>query len=337
MKMSQQRRWILIMVALLSLAWVKQETIPATDTKAAASKTKEELSQNISLKDLLDQTKQVVVFQRKDKERKYIGNLAPNSSALQKLRTILSQSAMAKREEIRRLDYEIVLVGGRSYWLAKYNIEKGIVAVYAVQQNELKPAAAVKLTRPLQDILASAKRLSQPKEGLNLSAGNVPPAQLRLPPRLEQVVKQSTLILLGTPVAVLDDRYDSEAPERYKVYLIGVEQYLKNAVMFDLPIVALNHRTQPVDPHPQFGKQYLFFLKPPRSDVIVIGSSVRGGTRRVIKIYEPGEFSHYPPEALLENGRAIPVCESYAPNWVPWMKGSEQEVLDRIRAEIRRQ
>jgi hypothetical protein len=59
--------------------------------------------------------------------------------------------------------------------------------------------------------------------------------------------------------------------------------------------------------------------------------------KKVIKVFEPGEYAHF-PEALIENGRAAPARASYVnEDYAPWMWGTAQAVIGRVKAEIRRQ
>jgi hypothetical protein len=330
-----QQNWRMFVIVVFSLAMMRHLLAHGSDPKKIQSKTAAgEMTKTVSLKDVTSQTKQVVVFQRKDKERKYIGNLAPNSPVLQQFRAALAQGTTAKETDLNRTDYEVVLVGGGSYWLAKYDAGKRIMAVYnfaSAQQKELKLVAAVKLAHLLQEILAAARPVSQPKITSRSSDGGS--ADIPVPPPLKTAVQESSLILLGTPVATLDDRYNPEFPNYYKVYLIGVEQYLKDTTGLDLPIVVLNHPNRSYDPFPQFGKLYLFFLVTPIMDSVIID----GKQRKVIKVFESGEYDHF-PEALIENGRAAPARASYVDeDYAPWMWGTEKEVIGRVKAEMRRQ
>jgi hypothetical protein len=228
-------------------------------------------------------------------------------------------------------------VGGSSYWLAKYDVSEGIIAIYTVHQNQLLPAGALKLTHSLQTFFASAKPMSQSQAKTVSRPSPLASSDIiSSSPQLGEVVQRSPLILIGTPVATLDDRYDPAMPRRYTVYLIGVETYLKDATGLDLPIVVLNHVNHhgPHDPPPQFGELYLFFLTPPRGDSIVLYSKTE--KPQVIKIFEPGEYDHF-PEAIIQKGQVIPVSEWDAPNWIPWLKGTEREVIRRVNAEVKRQ
>jgi hypothetical protein len=334
MRMSQQNWTVISLFVILSLYIAGQKITPAAESKAVGPKSNSvESSQVISLKDIVSQMKQVAVFESKEKEKRYIGNLAPNSAALQGFSNALIQGIVVKESGMSRPEYEVVLVGGNWYRLGRYDANRSVFAIYAVQQNELKLTTVVRLTHPLTDILKGAKLSSQPQEksySLRESYSLLPTS-----PSLEKVVQKSPLVLLGTPVATLDNRYDPEVPSRYKVYLIGVEQYLKDETGLDLPIVVLNHPNYPHDPLPQFGKLYLFFLTPPRGNSITVYGT-DGRPKKITKIFEPGEYDHF-PEALVEKGRATPVIEMYAPDGIKWLKGSEQEVIAKVKAEIKRQ
>jgi hypothetical protein len=328
MKTIQQNLRTLLIGAVLLLAGMSQRTTGAIDPKTA-SRQKE---QGVSLRDLMAQTKQVVVFQKQDTERKYIGNLAPNSSALQKFRAALTEGIMAKETDLSRTDYELVLVEGSSYRLAKYDAGKRVMAVYAVQQKELNALTTIKLKAPLRDVLASAKPLSplpekpQPSDAVRGSS-------IGEAPTVEKAVDDSVLIIVGTPVATLEDRYDREAPGHYTVYLVGVERVLKNTTGRDLPIVPLNHINFPELLKPQFGKLYLFFLKGGKSSLVIYGRD--GKPSKTVNISEPGEYTHVVGTgSLIENRKALPLMKVLDHKWIEWLNGPEQEVIARVKAEI---
>jgi hypothetical protein len=79
------------------------------------------------------------------------------------------------------------------------------------------------------------------------------------------------------------------------------------------------------------GQLYLFFLIQPPTDSIVF-------PQKVIKIFEPCEYGHF-PEGIVENGKVILVSDPHhsIPDWAPWLRGNVRAVINRVRAEIKRQ
>jgi len=272
----------------------------------------------------------ILVFRCEGERRKYVGCLGKDSPHYQALLKAIETGIPVKSSGLAHADYEIFLLGRGFYRRARFNSQDSIMAIETLGREGVKLELILRLTNSISPPLAKARPRKPPKNFRPRESM----AQLPPPPPLERVVRESSIILIGTPIDIIANEYEVPGgPEQHTVYALQVERYLKDETGLNSPIVLLTHyggylgdgEQWAHDPLPQIGARYIFFLVKPFHEFVWY--TTRSG-KIVVRRYYPGEWSHF-PEALLLNGRTEPVRKD-----VDWLKGREDEIITKITAAI---
>jgi hypothetical protein len=196
--------------------------------------------------------------------------------------------------------------------VAKYDPTANVVTFYSVGDRELKFERALRVKATLMPLLNTAKPLSKPKE--KVKPKHIVHGLWAVPPHdLVDVVKPDSMgrwnansltydplvIIIGTPIAVLRNEYlvPNDPTHQYCVYLIGVEQYLKDDTGLYLPVLKYNYDEGYLqggmelggNPLLEFGERYLLFLKPIMPGFVTY-SDFRRKEKEAIKCLDRQDF-----------------------------------------------
>lgn len=273
-----------------------------------------------SSKATFDKASRVLVFHIEGKQRKYVGSIGKDTPNWRKLREAVEKGTALKDADIADAEYEVALLGRGFYQWVKVDSHRGTMVIYTPgKTNKL----VIRLASSINQLLAGAqpmKPCKKPKLKVEGRGGLLPP------PTLEEVVNRASLILIGIPIDIIANEYEIPGrPHQHTVYAILVERYLKDETGLNLPVVLLNHYEGYLGGGhqwfhhllPEIDSRYLFFLTIPRSPLVSYWD-------HVTRVFYDGEYNHY-LKALLDNGWAEPLCED-----VEWLRGKEQEVLNRV-------
>jgi hypothetical protein len=264
---------------------------------SVTSQTKE-ISEAVSVRDILGAVTKIAVFQWADKERKYLGSLRKEDATFQRALKALSESQSTVTSDVTRPEYEVVFMGEGFLRLAKYSVPSGVMTFYAPKK-ATQPEMTLWVNHSFTDLLTSAKLPNPPKENFKPRYWGSA-MWLSLPQTLVQAVARFPVILIGKPVDIFRPNFcdtdDLKDPDQYTVYMIEVERYLKDETGQLMPFIkyweqggllAGGYKVDMV-PLMRYNQRYILFLCPWSSQGG--GMVMRAG--KWIRVGYPDEFGH---------------------------------------------
>jgi hypothetical protein len=286
-----------------------------------------------------------------DKERKFVGNIPNDGAAFEPLLSAVQEAQTVDESGGLYPRFELAVLGVGFYWLLQYDPDARLLVGQSLTNKRLERQDIVRLTKRLEDILMTAQPPTKP--AVRIKPARTGQAQrMSLPFDLIELVEQSPLIFIGTPVMV--HRNDYMVPDGYQgqgdptrqvtVYIILVERYLKDDTGLTLPVVLHRHFGGYLDggyvlhgdPLLEIGQRYLLFLRPPRSEFAMTGMG------RVRDAYPDEHIVVHPYTCTpIVNGWTEPAEPNFVPAYLfPDKKTTlifkkEAQVIAEIRAAIR--
>jgi hypothetical protein len=343
--MSKQS-FIFIGLALSIPFIVGERVLPQSSPKQSGS----EAPEVSTVMEALQKATSVAVFRMDGEQRKFVGTIPNDGTAFKPLLSAVQEAQAVDENSDFRPRFELTVLGVGFYWLLQYDPDLRLLVGHSLTNKRLEQRSTVRLTKRLEDILTTAQPPTKP--ALRLKPARTGQAQwMSLPFNFIELVEQSPLILIGTPVMV--HRNDYMVPDGYQgpgdpthqviVYIILVERYLKDDTGLTLPVVLHRHFGGYLDggyvlhgdPLLEIGQRYLLFLRPPRSEFAMTGIG------RVRDAY-PDEYIAMHPftRTPIMNGWTKPAEPNFLPAYLfPDKKTTlifkkEERVIAEIRAAI---
>jgi hypothetical protein len=237
-----------------------------------------------SIMDALEKTKQLLVFRADRKEkREYLGCMTKESYSFAKVLSTI-RAANSTEDHIPFCpQFEIIFLGDGVLWSVQYDPETQMIVAYCPVNNRLEKWGAFRLSESIESTLLKIAVTSRVPDKFKPSR-TAKVEWSPLPYNLDELIKRSSLVLIGTPVSILRNNYREPNDPLWQVtvYAVVVERYLKDQTGLFLPVIKHYQnggrlgggRAREGDPLLEIGQRYLLFLEPPRCEYAVLETGV---------------------------------------------------------------